>query len=77
MIGNLVGFMRPVEDQPNAVGYVKRAEHSEEPFHPTACRITIKSIKKPELPEANDTLAQKVGLKTWSELEERIVADLE
>lgn len=54
----------------------RRAESSQEPFQPTHCRITVKAIKKATLPDLDDSLAQKVGLKTWPELEERIVADL-
>lgn len=48
----------------------------QENVQPTHCQITVKAIKKPILPEMDDQFAQKVGCKNLSELQERIVADL-
>lgn len=51
--------------------------HHDHSFKPTKCRITIKSIKEPKLPEVDDAFAAKVGLKQASELEGKVREDLE
>lgn len=50
--------------------------HEKAPFKPTLCRITVKSIKDAKLPELNDELAAKTGVKTVEELKERVAASL-
>jgi trigger factor len=49
----------------------------EDNFKPTLCRITLKAIKKPNLPPVDDQLAIKVGLKTADEIFPKVKADLE
>lgn len=51
--------------------------HHTQEFKPTKCRITIKSIKEPKLPEIDDAFAAKVGLKQANELEGKVKEDLE
>lgn len=51
--------------------------HDHSHFIPTKCSITIKSIKNAILPELNDELAEKTGVKTIQELLPRIRQDLE
>ncbi len=46
-------------------------------FHPTNCRVTIKSISQSVLPELDDALAEKAGVKDAEELRSKVVADLE
>lgn len=48
----------------------------EDDFKPTQCRITLKVIKEAILPEANDELAKKTGLKTFEDLQNRLRQDL-
>jgi len=45
-------------------------------FVKTHCRITINKIETPQLPELDDTLAAKLGLKTIQELDSRVEQDL-
>lgn len=46
-------------------------------FQPTNCRVTVKSISKSVLPELDDALAEKAGVKDAEELRSKVVADLE
>jgi len=50
--------------------------HHDPEFKPTHCRILIKAIKKPNLPEINEDLAKKVGVPTVEVLRERIAKEL-
>lgn len=52
-------------------------EQEEGEFKPTRCRITVKAIKHPVLPELNAEFAMKTGTKDVAELEERVKADLQ
>lgn len=45
-------------------------------FRPTHCRLTVKSIKQPDVPALDDAFAQKVGAKSLNELKEKISSDL-
>lgn len=55
---------------------VSEKENDSEDFKPTNCRITIKTIKTAELPELDDSLAQKAGAHNLEDLQVQIVADL-
>lgn len=55
----------------------KDSDEEEPPeFRPTRCRMVIKTIKHPVLPELNEEFAKKAGTKDIAELEERVKADL-
>lgn len=45
-------------------------------FRPTRCKVTVKAIHQPVLPDLNDELAVKVGLPNMEALKERIQKDL-
>ncbi len=45
-------------------------------FTPTECKITIKSIKVPKLPDLNEELAQKVGAESVEDLKEKLTSNL-
>lgn len=45
-------------------------------FKSTLCRITIRGVKTAQLPDLNDELAQKIGLKTMDELRPKVEQDL-
>jgi trigger factor len=45
-------------------------------FKPTHCKITIKALKEAKLPEVNEELAKKLGVKSVEELQEKIEASL-
>lgn len=45
-------------------------------FKPTNCRVTIKKIKHPKLPELDDEFSTKLGLTTVDELKVRVEQDL-
>lgn len=45
-------------------------------FSPTECKITIKAIKTPTMPELNDELAQKVGAESVEDLREKLTSNL-
>lgn len=49
----------------------------EKEFKPRHCRIVIKAIQKPNLPEINEDLAKKVGTTSVPQMRERIKANLE
>jgi len=51
--------------------------HSEKPFKPTRCRMTVKGIKKANLPDLDDALSGKAGAKTVEELRQKIRRELE
>ncbi|MEM1283624.1 MAG: hypothetical protein AAGG81_08730, partial [Chlamydiota bacterium] len=46
-------------------------------FKATNCRVTLKSVAKSILPELDDTLAEKAGVKDAEELRSKVVTDLE
>jgi trigger factor len=46
-------------------------------FKPTNCRVTVKNISKSVLPELDDALAEKAGVKDAEELRSKVVTDLE
>lgn len=52
--------------------------HAEEPeFKPSKLKITVKSIKKPILPEINEEFSKKIGAESVDVLHERVVSSLE
>jgi trigger factor len=52
--------------------------HPEEPeFKPSKLQITVKSIKKPTLPEINAEFATKLGAESVETLKERVIQSLE
>lgn len=51
--------------------------HDNEPeFKPTRCKVTIKAIKKPNLPELNEEFAKKIGAENIDLLKERVKGSL-
>lgn len=46
-------------------------------FKPTNCRVIVKKVTKSVLPEVNDELAEKAGVKDAEELRSKVVSDLE
>lgn len=50
--------------------------HHHDEFKPTLCRVTIKSIKKPNLPELNEELAKKVGAQSVEDLKTKVANTL-
>lgn len=61
------------EDRPNKT---EEEEEIDKEFKPTKCRITVKTIKNPILPELNEEFTKKTGTKDFAELEQRIREDL-
>lgn len=55
---------------------LSQQQEEETEFKPTRCRITVKRILNPIVPENPDELAKRFGLKMGAELQEGIVADL-
>lgn len=51
--------------------------HHHAEFIPTKCRITVKKIETAKLPDLNDELAIKAGVKTVEELRDRVQKTLE
>jgi len=51
--------------------------HGDGDFIQTRCKITVKALKKPKLPELDDELAKKVGADNVNLLKERITTVLE
>jgi len=45
-------------------------------FQPTNCRVTAKSIYESVLPQLDDTLAEKAGVKDAAKLRSKVIADL-
>lgn len=45
-------------------------------FTPTECKITIKSIKTPNLPEIDEELAQKIGAESVEDLKTKLTSNL-
>lgn len=45
-------------------------------FQPTNCRVTAKSIFESALPQLDDALAEKAGVKDAAELRSKVIADL-
>lgn len=65
--GNVQAVSEPEEElSPEAIAQ----------FQPTRCSITVKAIKQPKQPELNDEFAQRFGMKSIQDFQERIVADL-
>lgn len=58
-------------------GMSEKDETSEADFVPRQCRITVTHIHKAELPEVNEELAEKAGVKSVEELRKNIQAQLE
>lgn len=50
--------------------------HTHPEFKPTQCRITVKKIFVPQLPELNDEFAKTVNCQTMAELKSKIQEDL-
>lgn len=76
-VGETVEGMSEKETKEGECDGCDNPEHHHSEFKPTKCRITIKSIKEPKLPEIDDAFAAKVGLKQASELEGKVREDLE
>jgi trigger factor len=55
----------------------ERDNEPEETFSPKNCRITVNMIQTAELPELNDALAQKAGVKNVEDLKNSIRKELE
>jgi len=52
--------------------------HDDEPaFKPTRCKVTIKAIKKPNLPELDEEFAKKIGAENIDLLKERVKGSLD
>ncbi len=58
-------------------GHEHHHHHHNPDFKPTKCKITIKTIFETKLPELDDLLAKKVGLKEIGDLRPRVKEDLE
>ncbi len=67
---------KQINDVVEGTSEKETAADADADFKPTNCRITIKSIRTPQLPELNDEFAAKVGLKTIDELKSRVEEDL-
>lgn len=50
--------------------------HEQADFKPTKCKITVKAVKNPVLPEFNDEFAQKVGAQNIQDLKEKVKHEL-
>jgi trigger factor len=57
-------------------GDSEKESDSSADFKPIHCRITIKAIHHPILPELNDELAKKMGASDVEELKKRLIDDL-
>lgn len=66
-IGDVVEGMSEREETDRKEG------EEEAPFHPTNCRITIKAIKKAELPVIDDAFAKQLGIDTAENLREQVI----
>lgn len=70
----LIG-MKPSESA-EALSSLDEGEDVSE-FKATNCRVTLKGVAKSILPELDDALAEKAGVKDAEELRSKVVADLE
>lgn len=76
VIGLNVGESGEGISERDAAAAAAEKEDETATFRPTRCKIAVRNIIKPVLPEINDAFCQRLGVPNRDELQQRIIADL-